>query len=157
MDCWLERSQCQRLFSRDSDQVSERMVSELGTHGCHPEDHMLRLFPDSYGSFARGLPVAWCISSQQHTNALELFLKSVRDASPGVNPTTFMSDDDQREWTAAKLMWPSIANRLLCIWLRNLQGPKISAKIPLMLRHLSSRSSDGSKSGKKNQLMFNTC
>ena len=44
-----------------------------------------------------GQPVAWCISDQETTEVIEVFLKSVHSKSPETNVTILMTDDGKHD------------------------------------------------------------
>lgn len=40
-----------------------------------------------------GQPVAWCISDQENTEVIELFLRSIQQRSPEAKVSVLMTDD----------------------------------------------------------------
>ena len=40
-----------------------------------------------------GQPVAWCITNQENTEVLQLFLEKIIERTPGLTITVLMSDD----------------------------------------------------------------
>lgn len=46
-----------------------------------------------YSDQISGQPVAWCISDQETTDVVEMFLHSIKKRSPDAQVSVFMTDD----------------------------------------------------------------
>ena len=64
----------------------------------------------------RGYPTAFCISTTESAEAIELFFKSIKDKCPDAQVNTLMTDDDCAGIKAARAVFGEDVKRYLCIW-----------------------------------------
>ena len=61
-----------------------------------------------------GVPVAWMLSSNGTQAMIKFFIKFVKDQSPDISPSIFMTDRDQAQVNAIRETYPS--SRVLYCW-----------------------------------------
>ncbi|GJE88758.1 MULE and SWIM domain-containing protein [Phanerochaete sordida] len=70
------------------------------------------LVRDRYG---HGIPVAWMLASSGTQETLDFYLRTFRQANPGISPKWLMTDCDQAQINALRAQFPD-ATILLCWW-----------------------------------------
>ncbi|XP_065920274.1 uncharacterized protein [Dysidea avara] len=71
------------------------------------------MIADDHG---QGYPVAWCISSQETTEVVQLLFQVIKDRSPNVKVRTLMTDDDDIWYNGSKAVFGNEILHLLCHW-----------------------------------------
>lgn len=64
---------------------------------------------------AKGIPLAWCLSSEGTEHLHCFFLQAFKSANPAVVPKFFMTDKDKAQINAILTIFPGV-HLLLCWW-----------------------------------------
>jgi hypothetical protein len=80
-----------------------------------------------------GVPVAWMLTTNGTTSTISFFLNWVKEASPMVRPTIFMTDCDQAQIAAINAVYPE-TKTLLCLWhvLRAIRSHFVTEAFPAL-------------------------
>ena len=66
--------------------------------------------------FRKGYPIAFCISIREDETAIYLFLSAVKKQFPDTKVSIIMTADDNAGWNAARSVYGSGLQQLLCTW-----------------------------------------